>query len=287
MSKLYIDCNMGAAGDMIMASLYELLDDKKGFLDKMNSLGIPNVEIIPEFKLSNGGISGTKMKVLVKGEEEGHEEHGCGHHHGHSHCHHHGHEHHHSHEGHHDHSHSHEHHEHKHEHHSHSHRGLKEIIELINNLDLPEEVKEDAVTVFFLISQAESIVHNKPMEDIHFHEVGTYDAVADVVGSCLLMNMLGYPEVIASPIHVGSGTVKCAHGILPVPAPATTLILKGVPIYGGDIKGELCTPTGAAILKHFVREFRSMPPMVMERIGYGIGSKEFECSNSLRSVLGK
>lgn len=276
MSKLYFDCNMGAAGDMIMASLYEIIDDKEEFLNKMNSLGIPGLEIIPKKKLSNGGINGTNIKVLINGKEEAEI---CSD----SHCHenspHTHRDRHHCHEDEH-------HHTHEKENHTHSNRALKEIVSLINNLDLPDDVKEDVLKIFSLISQAESIVHDKPIEHIHFHEIGTYDAVADIVGSCLLMNMLGYPEVMASPIHVGSGTVKCAHGILPVPAPATALILKGVPIYGGNIKGELCTPTGAAVLKHFVKEFGPMPHMVIEKIGYGIGTKEFECSNSIRSIFG-
>ncbi len=261
MSKLYIDCSMGAAGDMLMASLYELIDDKEAFLNKMHSLGIPKVEIIPQKKLSKG-ISGTSIKVLINGEEENTKidskaDHGHSHENGHHHA------------------------------HFYETRGLKEITDLINKLDLPDKVKEDSVKIFSLISQVESIVHDTPMEYIHFHEVGTYDAVVDIVGSCLLMNMLGYPQVTASPVHVGSGTVKCAHGILPVPAPATALILKGVPIYGGEIKAELCTPTGAAILKYYVKEFGPMPPMVIEKIGYGIGTKEFERSNALRIVLGK
>ncbi len=305
MNKLYVDCNMGAAGDMLMAALYELIDDKEGFIDKMNSLGIPGVEVVPENKVSKGGISGTHMKVLFKGHEEyeaqGEDHHHGEHGHGHGgrgegcckghgkHGHHHDHEHEHGCE--HSHSHDHEHghghdHGHHHGHQDHAHRGLKEITEFIESLDLEQRIKEDAVKVFTVISEAESRVHGVPMEHIHFHEVGTYDAVADVVGNCILMDMLGYPEIIASPIHVGSGTVKCAHGILPVPAPATALILKGVPIYGGEIRGELCTPTGAALLKHFVKEFKSIPSMVVDKVGYGIGTKEFECANALRVMLG-
>lgn len=299
MNKLYIDCNMGAAGDMLMASLYELLNEEERteFLEKMNSLGVPGVKVIAEKKMSNVGIAGTHMRVLVNGEEEGETESGdChGHHHEHSHGHHHEHSENRDHINHYEHcdrpkceeAHSEHSHGHHHEHsHGHSSRGLKEITELIYSLDLPERVRTDAAAIFTIISTAESIVHDRPMEDIHFHEVGTYDAVADVVGNCILMNMHGYPEVIASPVHVGSGTVKCAHGVLPVPAPATALILKGVPIYGGDIQGELCTPTGAAILKHFVGKYAGMPPMVIDKIGYGIGTKVFECANYLRTIIG-
>lgn len=246
---------MGAAGDMIMASLYELLDDRDAFVQKMNTLGIPGTHIIPEKKASNVGIAGTHMKVIVNGEEEG------GDHHSHSHSREHA--------------------------HSHTHRGIKDIKDIIKGFALPDKVKEAALNVFCIISEAESIVHGKPIDNIHFHEVGTYDAVADVTGCCLLMHMLGYPDVTASPVHVGRGTVKCAHGILPVPAPATALILQGVPIYGGEVEGELCTPTGAALLKYFAKDWNSLPPMSIEKIGYGIGTKEFKCANFLRSILGE
>ena len=117
--------------------------------------------------------------------------------------------------------------------------------------------------------------------------MGTLDAVADVVGVCLLMHELDADKIIASPVHVGSGTVRCAHGVLPVPAPATALLLKGVPIYGGEIKGELCTPTGAALLKHFVQEFGSMPAMMPEAYGYGMGKRDFPAANCVRAVLGQ
>ena len=132
------------------------------------------------------------------------------------------------------------------------------ITHIIEHLNLPDEVKKDVVAVYHLIAEAESHVHGKTVEEIHFHEVGTADAIADIAGVCLLMHMIAPQKVIASPIHVGSGNVRCAHGILPVPAPATAFILQGLPIYSGTIRGELCTPTGAALLKHFVTEFREM-----------------------------
>ena len=136
-----------------------------------------------------------------------------------------------------------------------------------DHLRVPEPVKEDILAVYDLIAQAESHAHGVPVTDIHFHEVGTLDAVADIAMVCLLMDRLSPDEVIASPVHVGSGQVRCAHGILPVPAPATAYILRDVPIYGGEISGELCTPTGAALLKHFVTRFGSMPVMKTTAIG--------------------
>ena len=161
------------------------------------------------------------------------------------------------------------------------------ISHIIEHLNLPEEVKNDIVAVYRLIAEAESHVHGKNVEEIHFHEVGTADAIVDIAGVCLLMHMIAPQKVIASPIHVGSGNVCCAHGILPVPAPATAYILQGLPIYSGDIRGELCTPTGAALLKHFVTEFKEMPVMRTAAIGYGMGKKDFERANCVRVLLGE
>ena len=138
------------------------------------------------------------------------------------------------------------------------------IEELVSGLAIPEKVRGDVMAVYRIIAEAESQVHGEPVSEIHFHEVGSMDAVADVTAVCLLIHELGIQKIMASPIHVGSGHVKCAHGILPVPAPATTLILQGLPIYSGDIRGELCTPTGAALLRHFVTEFGPMPVMRVE-----------------------
>lgn len=148
-------------------------------------------------------------------------------------------------------------------------------------------MKEDACAVYQLIAQAESKVHGRPVTEIHFHEVGTLDAVADVVGVCLLMEMIAPDRVLASPVHTGSGNVRCAHGILPVPAPATALLLEGIPSYGGEVRGELCTPTGAALLKHFASGFGPRPVMAVKAIGYGMGKKDFERANCVRAFLGE
>ncbi|MCE5197033.1 MAG: nickel pincer cofactor biosynthesis protein LarC, partial [Negativicutes bacterium] len=137
------------------------------------------------------------------------------------------------------------------------------------------------------IAEAESKVHGVAVEQIHFHEVGAMDAIADIVGVSLLLEQLAPQRIIASPIHVGSGFVRCQHGLLPVPAPATALLLQGIPSYGGMIRGELCTPTGAALLKHFVSAFSAMPVLQVEKIGYGMGSKEFEAANCLRAFWGE
>ena len=158
---------------------------------------------------------------------------------------------------------------------------------MIDSLDVSAQVKADAKAVYALIAQAESTVHGRPVTEIHFHEVGTLDAVTDVVGVCLLMEMIAPDQVLASPVHTGSGHVHCAHGILPVPAPATALILQGIPSYGGKVAGELCTPTGAALLKHFVSRFGDRPVMTAGAIGYGMGKKDFEQANCVRAFLGE
>ena len=164
---------------------------------------------------------------------------------------------------------------------------MTDIESMIDSLDVSGQVKADAKAVYALIAEAESAVHGRPVTEIHFHEVGTLDAVADVVGVCLLMEMIAPDQVLASPVHTGSGHVHCAHGILPVPAPATALILQGIPSYGGKIAGELCTPTGAALLKHFVSRFGDRPVMATGAIGYGMGKKDFEQANCVRAFLGE
>ena len=164
---------------------------------------------------------------------------------------------------------------------------MAEITALLDRLPLPEPVRADALAVYTLLAEAESRVHGVPVAQIHFHEVGTLDALADIVGVCLAMGELAPEQVLASPVHVGCGQVRCAHGILPVPAPATAELLRGVPIYGGAIRGELCTPTGAALLRHFVSSFGEMPVLRVERIGCGMGQKDFEAANCVRALLGE
>lgn len=296
MKILYIECNMGAAGDMLMGALYELLEDKQGFLDTMNGLGLPGVRLEAQ-KAATCGVAGTHMAVTVHGEEEHEPEHD--HHHDHDHEQEHGHDHDHDHEhGHahehthnhtHEHAHGHEHaHEHAHEHtHHHHHATPGHIAEIIDGLALPESVKTHARGVYDAIAQAEAKAHGCPVGDVHYHEVGALDAVADVTGVCYALNLLAPEQVIVSPIHVGSGTVRCAHGVMPVPAPATANLLEGVPAYGGAVQGELCTPTGAALLTHFADRFGPMPVMRTQGVGIGIGTKVFEQANCVRAFLGE
>ena len=142
------------------------------------------------------------------------------------------------------------------------------------------------LAVYGRIARAEAQVHGRPVELVHFHEVGALDAVTDILGVCLLMEELGPEQVFASPVRTGFGQVRCAHGILPIPAPATALLLQGIPVFAGELAGEMCTPTGAALLGHFVQDFIPMPPMRMEKAGYGAGSREFETANVVRAILG-
>lgn len=169
----------------------------------------------------------------------------------------------------------------------HHHAGMADIAHIVAHLHISDTVKKKVLDIYEIIAQAESKIHGVSVEQIHFHEVGAMDAIADITAVCYLMDKLGVDQVLASPVHVGSGQVKCAHGLLPVPAPATALILQGVPIYGGKVQGELCTPTGGALLKYYVNRFRDMPPMAVTNIGYGMGKKDFEAPNCVRAMLGE
>lgn len=245
MKTLFLECNMGAAGDMLTGALLELHPSPEDFLLRINNIGLPGIRITAE-KSVKCGICGTHVRVFAHGVEENE--------------HHHGHEHHHC--------------------------ALRDITRIINELNIDEAVKSDALAVYNLIAEAESIVHGCEINHIHFHEVGTLDAVADVVCVCMLLRELSPERIIVSPIHTGYGQVKCAHGILSVPAPATAYILRGIPVYA-KTEGELCTPTGAALLKYFADDFAHLPLMRIEKIGCGMGTKDFEAANCLRALLGE
>ncbi len=256
MKTLYIDCGMGAAGDMLTGALLELFPDKEAICEQLNDLQIPGVR----YEISRAekcGITGTHVTVRVHGEVEGEHDH-----------------------------HGHDHHSHEHGHHVHTHTGMHAIEHLVWDLHLPDKVEKDVLSVYRILAEAESRAHGVPVPEIHFHEVGTMDAVADITAVCYLLDLLSPDEIAASPVHTGCGEVHCAHGILPVPAPATANILKGIPIYSDGTRGELTTPTGAALLKHFVRRFGPMPAITTEAIGYGMGTKDFEKANCVRILYG-
>lgn len=247
MKTLFLECNMGAAGDMLIAALWELTEDKETALECIHSIGLPHTSISFDNTVTCG-ISCTKAHVVIAGEEESHN---------------------HTHNA------------------SHHHFTLSDVYGIIDNLNISDNVKEKSKSVYSTIAAAESKVHNTDVSMVHFHELGMLDAIADVVICCFLIEELHPDKIIVSPINAGSGTVKCAHGILPVPAPATAQILIGVPYYKSNISGELCTPTGAAILKAFADDFSDMPEMTVKSIGYGAGSKEFEQANCIRAFLGE
>jgi hypothetical protein len=249
---------MGVAGDMLMAALYELLPEagKKEFLKTMNHLLDNDIAVTP-VAATSCGIGGTHMQVEVLHTQEkyaeNHSESAVA----------------------------------AHDYNDHAHYTYASILAQIDQLPLPDSVKADAAAVYRLIGEAEAAVHGCELSQIHFHEVGSLDAIADVAGCCLLFSMLQPDAIYASPIHVGNGTVRCAHGVLPVPAPATVHILKDVPYYTGEIASELCTPTGAAVLKHFAAKFIPMPVMTVSAVGTGLGAKEFPVANCVRIFLGE
>lgn len=249
MKILYIECSMGVAGDMLMGALYELLndEDRKKFTDKMNSLGIEGLHV-EAVPSVKCGINGTHMNVTIDGHEELESHHA--------------------------------------EHHHHHGASMHDIRHVIDAAGISENVKKNAVEVYECIAQAESRVHGKSADEIHFHEVGSKDAMADVIGCCMLIDIIGADRIVVSPVTTGFGNVRCAHGILPVPAPATALILNDVPLRAGNIEGELCTPTGAALVKHYADEFGNMPQMTVSRIGYGMGTKDFAAANCVRVFVG-
>ena len=255
MKTLYLDLGMGAAGDMLTAALYELLDEaqKKCFSDRIDSLGLEGV-IVTFTKSVKCGITGTHTDVRINGAAEG----------------------------------EHDHHEHDHEHdHHHHHSSMADIESIIDNLNVSSDTASKIKEIYKMIAAAESEAHCVPVSEIHFHEVGTADAICDIASVCILMEMIAPDRVVASPVCTGYGKVRCAHGVLPVPAPATANILKGIPIYAGTCEGELCTPTGAALVRFFADDFSGMPVMSVTAIGYGMGTKDFETANCLRAMIGE
>ena len=254
---------MGAAGDMLAGALVSLLskEEQESFIKMINNIGVDGVKV----SLSDDakcGITGKHFKVEIDGvEEHSHDVHE--------------HEHHHEHE---------QEHGHHHEHHHHGKGPFpKELETVAEKLDCPNDIQK----VYELLAEAEAKVHGKDVSEIHFHEVGMKDALIDIASVVYLMNKLKVDKVVVSPVNVGFGKVKCAHGILPVPAPATAELVKGIPTYAGRFEGELLTPTGAALLKYYADEFSYQPLMNVIKCGYGTGNKNFESANVVKAVLGE
>jgi len=256
MKILYLDCGMGVAGDMLTASLIDTLEEPTCFVEIFNVLGIPGVKMgLTDTKTC--GIRGKRVRVLVHGREKGDHKHESD-------------------------SNTHDLHELRHA----AYRKLEDIMQIIDALDISEGVCKNSKEIYRSIAEAESKVHQTNVGEVHFHELGAMDTVADVVAFCLLIDMIEPDEISASPVNVGQGHIRCAHGILPVPAPATAELLKGIPSYGGDFEGELCTPTGAALLKHFAIKFGPQPLMTVSSVGYGVGTREFAAANCVRAFIG-
>lgn len=277
MKLLYLDCGMGAAGDMLMGALVSLLDkgEQESFIKEINSIGLPGVKVT----LSDDekcGIKCSHISVKIHGEEE--ETHDIkAHDHDHSHDHEeHGHDHH-------DHSHE---HDHEHHHHEHHHATLGEVYGIIDGLNVSDSIKNNVKNIYEIIAKAEGKVHGADVTEVHFHEVGMMDAIADVTGNAMLIEKIGADKIVSSPVNTGFGKVKCAHGILDVPAPATAEIIKGMPTYAGKHEGEMCTPTGAAIVRYYAEEFGDNPVVIELRRGYGSGNKNFDEPNVVKAVYG-
>jgi uncharacterized protein (TIGR00299 family) protein len=172
--------------------------------------------------------------------------------------------------------------------HEHSHRSITDIKAIIHGSDLSEAVKQRSVAIFTRLAEAEARVHNEPVDQVHFHEVGALDAIVDVVGAAICFDFLQIERFVCSPLHVGSGMVKMAHGQFPIPPPAVAELLKGVPFYATEIKGELLTPTGAAIITTVCTEYGPIPPLKTAATGYGAGTREYQdFPNVLRVLVGE
>ncbi len=312
----YLDCFSGISGDMFLGALVDAGVDPELLRRTVRALDLgAELEIS---RVNRFGIGATKVNVLVRGVKDepadvrqNNSEDAPGHSHEHTHqdgtTHAHGHSHSHSFDHHADtHSHQHEHsdgtshaHGNTHDHgqthshndaheHDHAHRGLKEIRDIILRTDISAQSKKTALQIFQVLGEAEARIHNKDIEEIHFHEVGAVDAIVDIVCAAVAAEALGVDEWHCSPLNVGSGTVECAHGTLPVPAPATLELLKNAPVYSGDIKKELVTPTGAAIVRTLVKKFGGIPALRVEHTGYGAGERDFtSAANVLRITIGE
>ncbi|HHV42835.1 MAG TPA: nickel pincer cofactor biosynthesis protein LarC [Clostridiaceae bacterium] len=299
MKTLFLDLSMGAAGDMLTAAVLSLLEDKEPFFTVMRQFERWEAKITFTAAQSKG-IWGHKFNVLVKETMEesqdvdasgaplnssataNTEEHEIPHtsspEQNFSHDH--------KHQLPHVHPDTNSHHNHHNDHSKHIHRSLSDVNDIIRELDLPPRVQADAIAVYKLLATAEAHSHQVPVHSIHFHEVGTLDAICDIVAFSLLIYLLNPETIIATPVSTGSGFVRCAHGILPVPAPATSYLLRKIPSYSGSIKGELLTPTGAALISHFVQEFREKPVGIWSQEGLGLGDKEYPALNAVRAWLG-
>ncbi len=271
MATFHLDCSSGIAGDMFLGACLDLGMPLVVISGVVEGLGLPGIAVEAR-KASRGGFAGTRFRVLENGRPiEGPDPEEQGHPHGHEHHHH-------------DHDHAHDH------GHGHSHgptRGLAEILELIGRSALSGAVKERASRLFQRLGEAEAKAHGMPIERVHFHEVGAVDSIVDLVGAAAAIEVLAPARLTCGPVNLGSGRLLMAHGQVPIPAPATAELLRGVPVFGGP-GGELTTPTGAVLLAELVDEFIDLPPLVLEGVGYGLGKKDLPTHpNALRLLRGR
>ncbi len=266
MKTLYFDCSSGISGNMTLGALIEILGNEDYLLEELKKLNVPGYHIEISKKVKNG-ITGTYVDVIL---EE----------HNHSHEHEHEHEHHHEKNE--------EQHYHTHEHH-HEHRNLNDVNKIIDDSLLDDKVKKLAKNIFMRVAKAESKVHNKPLDQVHFHEVGAIDSIVDIVGTAILINKINPDRIISSIVNDGYGFIECAHGIMSVPVPATSEIFANseVKFRQIDVDTELVTPTGAAIIAELAEEFTTLPAMVTEKVGWGIGSKDLKLPNVLKVYYGE
>lgn len=256
MRILYFDCFSGISGDMTLGALLDLGLDKELLLGELKKLNLDGYHI--EFsRVSKNGIEATDVDVILLEDKPCHEE---NHNHGGADKH----------------------------HHEHIHRNLQDIENIIDASDLADAVKNLSKAMFLKVAQAEAKVHGATINDIHFHEVGAVDSIVDIVGTAVCINMLNVDKIVSSPLHDGTGYIKCRHGVIPVPVPATMEILSehSVPFYTSSIQNELVTPTGAAIIATLAEEFGAIPNMIVQKVGYGAGKREMEIPGVLRTFLG-
>ena len=272
MKTLYFDCSSGISGNMTLAALTEIIGDENYLVEELKKLHIDGYTIDISKKIKNG-ITGTHVDVILEHQHEHshvHEEHE----HEHDHHHEHDNENHHTHEG---------------EHHHHEHRNLHDVCEIIDNSDIDEESKDLAKRIFMRVAKAESKVHNKPLDEVHFHEVGAIDSIVDIVGTAILINKIHPDKIISSIVNDGHGFIECAHGTMAVPVPATSEIFanSNVEFRQIDIDTELVTPTGAAIIAELSSEFTTLPAMKIQKIGWGAGTKDLKIPNVLKVYYGE
>lgn len=255
MKTLYFDCSSGISGNMTLGALLEIIGDENYLLEELKKLKVDGYQIEIAKKVKNG-IMGTYVDVIL--EHEYHHEK--------------------------------EHHSHEHEHHNHhEHRNLYDVNKIIDESSIDEKSKQLAKRIFLRVAKAESKVHNKPLEEVHFHEVGAIDSIIDIVGTAILIHKINPDKIISSIVNDGYGFIECAHGTMAVPVPATSEIFAGsnVKFRQIDIDTELVTPTGAAIIAELATEFTTLPAMTTEKIGWGAGYKDLKIPNMLKVYYGE